>query len=613
MNSNPCLTKNGRLSHHWLKTIALLIFISKLLACSVKPGSGVGAGSDIIQPLWHDESAANRPTDTLSCRKVIALLIGIGQYDPASGWETLNTQNDVSLMEATLRKKGVPLGQIHCLTDQQATKAGIENALKMLADTVRQGSQLIVLYAGHARQLPDDNGDEEDGYDEAIVPYNAPMANQSKPDGYFRDDDLNYYLTSIRAALGPAGSLWLLFDACHSQTLNRGQPSQLMRGGMAPLRLSTQLQRMNSTALGTGSGWYETRVNQGSLAPYILFSATTDGGFNFETTDASGQSFGPLTRAICEVWRNHSLGNYRQLFERMSVMMSRYAPYQQPGMEGDADALTPGCGTVLSTSVSEFRTIGERVRIAWPLQDATLTHALRTLPFVQLAGKHPDLRVERRNRNYRLILAATNQSVSKNGLSAEECIEKIQQYFARNVLMQLQQTNPDFQLKITMQRVAVRTVNGRTILTDTLPNLSTRGLPTFRATASERMVLTLVNTGTKPFYLTVVDLRPDGSLHVLLPETGFSTIHYHLLPGRSLNRRIRITEPYGAEVYKLLLTSEPIDLREILQTRGNYPAQHPYETIFRRTYALRGIPETAPAKLSERAGATAEVAFWAQL
>ena len=59
---------------------------------------------------------------------------------PASGWESLNTQNDVDLMVATLQKRGVIRpANIHTLTDRQATRGGIEKALKTLADTLQSG------------------------------------------------------------------------------------------------------------------------------------------------------------------------------------------------------------------------------------------------------------------------------------------------------------------------------------------------------------------------------------------------------------------------------------------------------------------------------------------
>ena len=239
-----------------IKFIVSLLLLCQLLACSVRPGQGSSGGSDVVQPLWTESSPTeNLPIDSLTCARVVALLIGIGHYDPDNGWEGLSSQNDVALLESTLLKRGVNKVNIHTLTDQQATKTGIERALKTLADTIPPGTQLIVLYAGHARQIPDDSGDESDGYDEAIVPYDAPPANRTMPEGYLRDDDLNRYMTNIRATLGVAGRLWLIFDACHSQTLNRGRVAQRMRGGNSPFGFG-----FHKACAGTGSCRKKDRI-----------------------------------------------------------------------------------------------------------------------------------------------------------------------------------------------------------------------------------------------------------------------------------------------------------------------------------------------------------------
>ncbi|MEO6759738.1 MAG: caspase family protein, partial [Saprospiraceae bacterium] len=515
----------------------MLLLLCQLLACSVRPGRGSSGGSDVVQPLWTESSPTeNLPIDSLTCTKVVALLIGIGYYDPANGWEELSSRNDVALLESTLLKRGVNKANIHTLTDQQATKAGIERVLKTLADTIPSGTQLIMLYAGHARQIPDDSGDEPDGYDEAIVPYDAPPVNHNMPNGYLRDDDLNRYITSIRATLGAAGRLWLIFDACHSQTLNRGRVAQRMRGGIPPLGLSS-IKHVPGPHAGKKieSDWYERTLIADQLAPYVLFSATSDGGPNFETTDASGQSLGPLTRAVSEALTSQpTTETYRSLFARMVVAMARYAPYQRPGLEGDSDAFIPGCG---STRTVGYTTAGERIRVSWPRQDGALTRMLADMPFVQLAANQPDLRIVHRNRGYRL-LSASNESLTGDTQSAADCAERIRQYFARNMVLQLRQTSPDFGLRTTMQRVAVKTEQNRTVVTDTLPERMEAGMPVFSTSPTERIILTLTNTGPKPAYLTVVDLQPDGTLHVLLPGAGQSAAQYRLMPGQSKSARL---------------------------------------------------------------------------
>lgn len=592
---------------NWL-SYGLILWL--LTSCAIKPERGPAGGSDVVKPLWEEVSLKAISNDTPQCTNVVALLIGIGQYDPKSGWEPLQAQNDVAHMAEVLRKQGVAATSIHQLLDQQATHAGITQALQKLADTLRRGSRLIILYGGHARQIPDDNGDEADGYDEAIVPFDAPAVNQPNTDGYLRDDELNQYLTSIRTALGPTGSLWLLFDSCHSQTLNRGKTAH-QRGGIAPLGLSKRTPKVAQKSSEAESAWYETPTTRIDQAPYVLFAATTDGSPSFDTTDTKGQSVGPLTRAVGDAWRNLTPGEtYRTFFNRVAVAMAQFAPYQQPTVEGDVNMSLATCSPQ-HTAGTFFRTRGETIRITWPRTDTYLTQLLTALPFVQPAATRPDIRIARRGRGY--TIAANNQPLATNLSTADDCVERIRQYFARNVLLNLHQTNPDFQVQATLQRLAVHTENGKTTVTDTLLNRNTSGVPSFQVSATERMGLRLTNIGTKPFYITVVDLLPDGDLHVLLPEAGHVATDYQIQPGQSIRRRIRLTEPFGAEVYKLLLTPAPIDLRSVLQTRGSQPPQHPYETLFQRTYTTRGQSTSASVHLTTLTGATSDVAFYVEL
>lgn len=591
------------------KSAVLIVVFFLLTSCTLKPGNGSTIGNDVITPLWEENNYSADQIDATRCTNVVALLIGIGQYDPAKGWEPIQAQNDVTVMTETLRKQGVPASNIHQLIDQQATRMGITQALQKLTDTLRNGTLLIILYGGHARQLQDDNNDEADGYDEAIVPFDAPSVTESNLDGYLRDDVLNQYFTKIRAKLGATGMLWLLFDSCHSQTLNRN-PTTRQRGGVVPLGSTKRLTNRPTKNQTATSGWHEAPVRQANLAPYVLFAATTDGAPSFETTTAQGRSLGPLTRAVGEAWRNvNPKDTYRTFFNRVAVAMTQFAPYQQPTLEGDTDRHFRNCNPQPVTP-SHFYTRGETLRISWPPTDTYLTKAFAVLPFVQPAANRPDLRIEHRGRGYALFLAINNQLLTKKPIAADECIEHIRQYFARNVLMNLHQTSPDFQIHTSMKRLAVRSENGQTVVTDTLPSSPTSSVPTFRISADERMELTLTNTGPKPFYVTMIDLLSDGRMHVLLPEIDHVESEYRIKPGESLRRRIRLTAPTGAEVYKLLLTPTPIDLRSVLQIRGSNQPNHPYERIFQRIYATRGQSQLSSANLSSETGATADVAFW---
>ena len=90
-----------------------------------------------------------------------------------------------------------------------ATIGNFKKKLNEEVDILRPGSGdiLLVHYSGHGTYVKDRNGDEEDGYDEALYLY----------DGALIDDDIKEILDKI-----PEGvTVVLMFDSCFSGTVTR--------------------------------------------------------------------------------------------------------------------------------------------------------------------------------------------------------------------------------------------------------------------------------------------------------------------------------------------------------------------------------------------------------
>jgi len=261
-----------------------------------------------------------------------ALLIGVGQYPSRSGLEPLNARNDLRLMAQTLRSQGFSADHIITLADAQATRQGITQTLDSLTRALPSGSCLIVYFSGHSMQLTDDNGDEPDRLDEAIIPYDGLP---KRVVTLIRDDELGRHLARLRQRIGPAGQLLFLFDSCHSGSmLRQEQRGQATSRGIGQTNMTTPAPDPNT------SGWFEPASTRAiaHTSPYVLVAATTDGQPSYECTDASGQAFGPLTLAVCRSFTGPPALTYRAFYERVRQQMSRLAPYQQPTLEGYAEA-----------------------------------------------------------------------------------------------------------------------------------------------------------------------------------------------------------------------------------------------------------------------------------
>jgi len=149
-----------------------------------------------------------------------ALIIAIGDYPKETDWPTISSVKDVALISNALVKQG--FGTIDSIKNEQATKAGIIKALENLAQKANPGDIVVVHISAHGQQIDDNNGDEMDGYDEAIVAYGAPMYTD---DGYhgenhLRDEELGELLDNIRVKIGSSGDVLVFIDACQSRVWN---------------------------------------------------------------------------------------------------------------------------------------------------------------------------------------------------------------------------------------------------------------------------------------------------------------------------------------------------------------------------------------------------------
>ena len=261
-----------------------------------------------------------------------ALMIAIGSYPARSGAEPTHADNDALLMMQRLGKQGFDRSKSRLLVNQQATRLGIKRAFDSLARSLPVGSRVVVHFSGHGLQVRDDNHDETDGLDEAILPYDGQVSN---PATLIRDDELGQWLTNLRLRIGPAGHLLLLFDSCHSGSILRDRSGQNRGRGVA-----TNLPKTATEVPAGTSGWFEqSRFPENKLGRYALLAATTDGQSSFECTDASGKAYGPLTLATCQAWDSMPVvASYRTFFQAVQQQMSRLAPYQLPTLEGNADA-----------------------------------------------------------------------------------------------------------------------------------------------------------------------------------------------------------------------------------------------------------------------------------
>lgn len=140
-----------------------------------------------------------------------ALLVGINDYPD---YPLRGCVNDALQLQALLIERyGLSDGQTRLLLDSQATSAAITAGLHWLAEADDDGTPAarLFFFAGHGTLKADEQGDEPDGTDECLLPYDHASA------GLMTDDLLRQIYASFRAM-----PLLLIMDCCHAGTIHRG-------------------------------------------------------------------------------------------------------------------------------------------------------------------------------------------------------------------------------------------------------------------------------------------------------------------------------------------------------------------------------------------------------
>lgn len=139
-----------------------------------------------------------------------ALLMGINYANDSSA-SLSGCINDTKKVATMLKEHyGLAERNITRLIEEDATHAGILKALGVIAQAAARGGleRVFITYSGHGTSVSDTSGDEADGRDEAIVPYDYKTA------GVISDDKISRYIEQMSHTV----DVIVLWDCCHSGT-----------------------------------------------------------------------------------------------------------------------------------------------------------------------------------------------------------------------------------------------------------------------------------------------------------------------------------------------------------------------------------------------------------
>lgn len=164
-----------------------------------------------------------------------ALLVGISKYyaNGRTAWTNIHGKEDVDLLTPMLKEKGF---EVCSVVNEEATYQGIVSALNAFIDNTKKKDVVYLHFSCHGQPVEDGlNGyskDEEDGWDESIVPIDAGRVydvDGYKGEKHLTDDELNVFFRTLRTKIGPKGMLYVAMDACHAGEMSR-QGLETIRG-----------------------------------------------------------------------------------------------------------------------------------------------------------------------------------------------------------------------------------------------------------------------------------------------------------------------------------------------------------------------------------------------
>jgi hypothetical protein len=139
--------------------------------------------------------------------KRMALTVGINDY-PGVAADLSGCVPDALDWTDVLRRRGY---EVRTLLDAEATKHRVVSALNALVEAARWRDRIVFCFSGHGTWVPDTDGDESDGRDEALCCVDYASG------GLLTDDELHGIFSRARHGV----QITVISDSCHSGTVAR--------------------------------------------------------------------------------------------------------------------------------------------------------------------------------------------------------------------------------------------------------------------------------------------------------------------------------------------------------------------------------------------------------
>ncbi len=252
-----------------------------------------------------------------------ALCIGINDY-PGTANDLAGCVNDANDWAAELAERGFT---VTSMLDKKATHAAMTKAIGGLVKDAKKGDTVVITYSGHGTWVPDSSGDEPDGRDEGLCPWDITSA------GPLLDDDIGRLFGKRAAGV----RILLISDSCHSGSVTRGDDSDLdpgaARARFMPLEAWLPAAELPATANRPPSLVSGLRRSGGDL----LLAGCMDTQYSWDTS-FRGRPNGAFTYYALKALRENKPANYVAWFNAIRTYLPTTRLPQDPQVLGSATA-----------------------------------------------------------------------------------------------------------------------------------------------------------------------------------------------------------------------------------------------------------------------------------
>ncbi|MBK8403781.1 MAG: hypothetical protein IPL25_06745 [Saprospiraceae bacterium] len=145
--------------------------------------------------------------------------------------------------------------------------------------------------------------------------------------------------------------------------------------------------------------------------------------------------------------------------------------------------------------------------------------------------------------------------------------KKIKEYLHGDFIRKLELEGSD--IKVSFKIIPLDSIIDEKDV-DNLRSLNIDDSGSKKLSLNAKVKILIINEGIKPAYFTLLDVQPDNLMNVLLPSGTSTPEEMRILPDQKILFPVEfeIGVPLGNEIFKLISSDKPIDLKATLGTRG---------------------------------------------